>query len=633
MEGRLTPNIGLTKVDASSRLDARIANDRLRTINVDLDIIDAAIGSLSGGGMSNPMTAPQDLIVGGTAGLPTRLGVGTAGQVLTVAGGAVGWATPAAGLDLPTADGRYVRFAGGSVMTGTLAPTSDFGTDLGAPSQRFGTVRAAYGQLARNLDLFPPFAGAGDVVTERIAGDAFNRFTVGTDGLVRWGGGTLERDASLGRTGAGAMTLSGSLGVTGALTVAAKAVAADPTAGNALAWNAGGFYVPPGGTPGPHHATHEPGGSDPLAVDAAAGTGSLRTLGTGALQAAAGTHAHAGDIPAAIVDAKGDLIAATAPDTVARVGVGADGTVLTADGAAAVGVSWAAPAATANLLTNPGLEVWQRGNGPFATAATIGPDGWQLAISSGTLSVSRDAANADAGSQSCAACTVTGATPTLQLRQKVEDRLGVASRTLTFTARVRCATAAAARIGLYDSVNGWRYSAFHSGGGAYETLRVTAPIAAATTDVYAGLAPALAATVYLDSCVLVVGSTAPPFAPPHPADDLARCLRYYQVWGGNLTTEYLGTGQATGTTAALVVLPAQAPMGGAPTATPSAAGDFAVLNATGGLLAATAISALAAWRNAVLLSVTVASGLVAGNATVLRANSTLATRLALEYNP
>jgi hypothetical protein len=38
-----------------------------------------------------------------------------------------------------------------------------------------------------------------------------------------------------------------------------------------------------------HHGTHEPGGSDPLAVDAAAATGSLRTLGTGATQAAPGS--------------------------------------------------------------------------------------------------------------------------------------------------------------------------------------------------------------------------------------------------------------------------------------------------------------------------------------------------------
>lgn len=40
--------------------------------------------------------------------------------------------------------------------------------------------------------------------------------------------------------------------------------------------------------PKAHRASHEPGGSDALTVDAAAGVGSLRTLGTGAQQACAG---------------------------------------------------------------------------------------------------------------------------------------------------------------------------------------------------------------------------------------------------------------------------------------------------------------------------------------------------------
>ena len=41
-----------------------------------------------------------------------------------------------------------------------------------------------------------------------------------------------------------------------------------------------------------------------------------------------------------IVNAKGDLIVATADDTVARVAVGTDGTILTADSGQASGVSW-----------------------------------------------------------------------------------------------------------------------------------------------------------------------------------------------------------------------------------------------------------------------------------------------------
>jgi hypothetical protein len=48
----------------------------------------------------------------------------------------------------------------------------------------------------------------------------------------------------------------------------------------------------------------------------------------------------------AIVDAKGDLIGATAADTPARLAVGTNGQVLTADSSAATGLAWATPSAS-----------------------------------------------------------------------------------------------------------------------------------------------------------------------------------------------------------------------------------------------------------------------------------------------
>ena len=62
-----------------------------------------------------------------------------------------------------------------------------------------------------------------------------------------------------------------------------------------------------------------------------------------------GTHGHSDYITQAsainptIVDAKGDIIAASAADTVARLAVGANDTVLTADSTAGTGLKWATP--------------------------------------------------------------------------------------------------------------------------------------------------------------------------------------------------------------------------------------------------------------------------------------------------
>jgi hypothetical protein len=64
-----------------------------------------------------------------------------------------------------------------------------------------------------------------------------------------------------------------------------------------------------------------------------------------------GTHGHpdyitqATAISPTLVDAKGDIIAASAADTVARLAVGANDTVLTADSSTATGLKWATPAA------------------------------------------------------------------------------------------------------------------------------------------------------------------------------------------------------------------------------------------------------------------------------------------------
>ena len=49
-------------------------------------------------GMTNPMTTTGDIIYSSSGSTPARLGIGTTGQVVTVAGGIPSWATPAGGM-------------------------------------------------------------------------------------------------------------------------------------------------------------------------------------------------------------------------------------------------------------------------------------------------------------------------------------------------------------------------------------------------------------------------------------------------------------------------------------------------------------------------------------------------------
>ena len=77
------------------------------------------------------------------------------------------------------------------------------------------------------------------------------------------------------------------------------------------------------------------------------GAAAIRTLGT-AIDTTVFNNASAG-IAKTIVDAKGDIIAATAADTVSRLAVGANNTILTADSTTATGLKWATPAASGGI--------------------------------------------------------------------------------------------------------------------------------------------------------------------------------------------------------------------------------------------------------------------------------------------
>jgi hypothetical protein len=93
-----------------------------------------------------------------------------------------------------------------------------------------------------------------------------------------------------------------------------------------------------------------------------------------------------------IVDAKGDLISATANDTPARLAVGANGETLVADSSTSTGLRYTAGTVQGNPILNSAFQIWQRGTSVAGSGSAYNytADRWQTNASS-AITVSRQA--------------------------------------------------------------------------------------------------------------------------------------------------------------------------------------------------------------------------------------------------
>lgn len=90
-----------------------------KNTNADMDFVWGADSA----GMTNPMTTTGDTIYSSSGSTPARLGIGSTGNVLTVAGGVPTWAAPAGG-------GKVLQVVSGTTTTLTTINTGTF-TDTG----------------------------------------------------------------------------------------------------------------------------------------------------------------------------------------------------------------------------------------------------------------------------------------------------------------------------------------------------------------------------------------------------------------------------------------------------------------------------------------------------------------------
>ena len=200
-------------------------------------------------------------------------------------------------------------------------------------------------------------------------------------------------------------------------------------------------------------------------------------------------------------------------------------------------------AAPANILDNAGFEIWQRGTSfnsfPSGTH-NYSADRWSAGVGSGTdptLTITRESSTVDSGQYSMKVA-VTTVTVFNNIGQILEDFTSYRGQTLTFSIRVN-----SNKTDLFASISdgvGSTSGTVLGSSGSFQTLSVTRTInAAATTVTVLVQGWTSGETAYLDSAVLVVGSTPMSFIPTNPQVDLARCRRYW--------TQSYAIGTAAGT--------------------------------------------------------------------------------------
>lgn len=269
-------------------------------------------------------------------------------------------------------------------------------------------------------------------------------------------------------------------------------------------------------------------------------------------------------------------------------------------------------------LVNGGFEIAQRGAGPFTTHASYTLDRWQLTLGgASTASVTPITSTVGSQGQSLQCGYTHAAGGVGNIGQKIEHYVQLRGQVLTFAATVKSSVAGTLKLYLQD--NATTFFSPYTGGTGSQRLVVSGLIGSAATIVNAGfLLDVGSATVEVNDATLCVGGVPLDYVPLHPAEDLARCLRYYEVHGA-VASGLATFGYQAASSPLQQIITFAAPKGGAPTMTKN--GTWAVSNC--GQPSVTAIS-----PNTYTLSATVTALGAAGWST----NSTDDTVVA-EWNP
>jgi hypothetical protein len=176
----------------------------LKDTNVTMYYTGSAWANLDTTGMTNPMTTTGDTIYSSSGSTPARLGIGSTGQVLTVASGVPSWATPSAAAN--EAVGYKYTLWNPTNTTGTTTNAPATGTSSGnttniSVSNSSGTLTATLAATGLYL-----FTFTGNLSVQDAYGYAEMRAAFGgtatlfidtTNPAAQWGDGDTDGNMTL----------------------------------------------------------------------------------------------------------------------------------------------------------------------------------------------------------------------------------------------------------------------------------------------------------------------------------------------------------------------------------------------------------------------------------------------------
>jgi hypothetical protein len=372
-----------------------------------------------------------------------------------------------------------------------------------------------------------------------------------------------------------------------------------------------------------------------------------------------GTHSH-NEIPNTIVDAKGDIITATAADTPARLAVGNNGDTLVADSSTATGLRYTAGNPIPNPVLNSAFQVWQRGTSTSISASTFPSfpaDRWVTSTNANqACTVSRQATGDTTNLpniqyalryQRNSGQTGTGSLYLIQNFESINS-IPFAGKTVTLSFYARkgadySATSSALGIGLITGT-GTDQNAFNGFTGSASPISSTATLTTTWQRFsYTGtiatnvtqIAPALlfdptgtAGTndyYEVTGVQIDIGSVALPFRTYAGTiqGELAACQRYYFRFVSASNYTYFGNGYSSTTTQAKFIVKLPITMRTSPSFSATSATNLQI-NGSAASPSVTTVTLDQANPDSVGLFANCSSGLTAGQGVIILGNNSSA---------